>query len=188
MLIFDKFKSMEDFKVILYVLLAVGYFLYTVWRKAFKAADDTTPPDQVPHKDPQRPAAPPRPMPQQPMQPRTSMEDILRELQPKAERAREQAREVVEKAKVPFQPLPVPEKMTYNTMEYVPLKPRVLSWEKPAEARELAKNSWEIRNRRNESVKIKVKPAPNRYAELLRNPNGARDAVILAEIFKRKFE
>ncbi len=178
---------MEDFKVIFYVLLAVGYFVYSIWRKAFKSADDTMPPDQVPHKDPQRPAAS-QPRPQQPLQPRTSMEDILRELQPKAERAREQAREVVEKVKEPFQSLPVPEKMTHTNMEYVPLKPRVLSWEKPAEARQLARNSWEIRNRWNEGVKPRAKPAPNRYAELLRSPNGARDAVILAEIFKRKYE
>ncbi|QCR22150.1 hypothetical protein [Pontibacter sp. SGAir0037] len=175
---------MEDFKVIFYILLAVGYFLFTVWRKAFKSADENTPPDNVPQRRRQEPAAETRPRPQQPIQPSTSYEDILRELKPKAERAKEHGRELVNNFPAPAaRPEPVAEEV-FTTEK---LKPRVLSWEKPAEAREAAKRSMEIRNRKSNAGSPKQAAPQSSYAKMLRSPNGMRDAVILSEILKRKF-
>lgn len=174
---------MEDYKFIFYILAAVAYLLYTTWRKAFKEADEATPPDNVPQRNPQEQNRPGQ-RPQQPVQPRTSFEDILRELQPKMERAKEQGREVYEQTTETFKPQPAPEIVTYDKMQ-----PRVLSWEKPAEAREAAKRSWDLENKLNEAKAArKTTVKQHKYAEMLRSPGGVRDAVVLAEIFKRKYE
>ncbi|GHA58523.1 hypothetical protein [Pontibacter akesuensis] len=172
---------MEDYKIILYILAAVAYFVITQWRKAFKSPNKRE--DQVENL--------PRPKQQaRPAQPVTSFEDILRELQPKAEQAKETVKPMVKQAQefVQEKVLPplAPAANKYNTYEDKPA--RALSWEKPAEAMEAAKQS-RLRQ------KIAFAPSdvgrvvkPNRYAEMLSKPGSARDAFVLSEIFNRKYK
>jgi ATP-dependent exoDNAse (exonuclease V) beta subunit len=172
---------MEDFKLILYVLAAVAYFIFMQWRKAFKAPKDDA--DVEPSKQERRPPAPARPV--------TSFEDILRELQPKMEQAEAREKTVLGKTKELPKPLaiptaPVPEK-TPKYRNYEDVAPKALSWEKPAEARQMARQVEE-RHRKLQVLETSAKAVKkNRYAELLRNPASVRDAIILTEIFNRKF-
>ncbi|MBF9253819.1 hypothetical protein I2I11_10985 [Pontibacter sp. 172403-2] len=172
---------MEDYKIILYILLGVAYLIYTNWRKAFKGPDDVDLPED------KRYTADGKPLrPQRPQQPATSFEDILRELQPKAQRAKEKGEQLVTATKEKsregldtISPAPV--------IDYDNTGAKVLSWEKPAEARQALRQSQQ---RRESSFKAyeKSRPGRNRYQELLSNPNTAREAFILSEIFQRKYD
>lgn len=174
---------MDDFKIIIYILAAAAYFLLTQWRKAFKGGED------------EEADVEPRRQHRQPAKPVTSFEDILRELQPKVEQARRQGQEVVQQGEERAKELVKPVIAKAETVLEAPVKyksyetmaPRVLSWEKKAEAIEAAKNAALLRQ---ESFKAydRERPQANRYAALLRNPASAREAFVLSEIFKRKYD
>ncbi|ARS34893.1 hypothetical protein [Pontibacter actiniarum] len=173
---------MDDFKIILYILAAAAYFLFMQWRKAFKGDEGDV--DVEPRR--------PHPRRQQPERPVTSFEDILRELQPKAERGKELVQEAKERGREKAQqvvpPLaPVAEAPAKKYKSYEDVAPRVLSWEKPAEAREAAKQSRLQPKSEFEAYEKERVLEQNKYARLLRNPASARDAVILAEIINRKY-
>ncbi|WP_299699880.1 hypothetical protein [uncultured Pontibacter sp.] len=181
---------MEDFKLILYILAIVAYFIYTAWRKAFKTPDDDGRPD-APQEQPQRERPAPRPISTQQPQPRqqqrpsapaTSFEDILREMQTKMERVNEQNRPPVEKPKPVLQPVMQP-----AAKERVPM--RALSLEDPEQARlynKKRKDRIEAADALYEIKKQERKVVPNVYGELLHNPQSIRQAFILSEIFNRK--
>ena len=171
----------EDYKIIFYILLGVGYLIFTNWRKAFKGTDDVDLPEDERYTSEGKPTRP-----QQPPRPATSFQDILRELQPKAEIAKARGEELVTVVREKVQEgLPVAPPV--RVVNYEDVKPRVLSWEKPAEAREALRQSQQ---RRETSFKAYDKPgtSKNRYKELLNNPAAAREAFILSEIFKRKYD
>ncbi|PTX20112.1 hypothetical protein C8N40_103187 [Pontibacter mucosus] len=173
---------MEDLQIIIYILAAVAYFIITQWRKAFSGGDEDV--DVEPR----------RARPQQPPKPVTSFEDILRELQPKLDQANRQGQEVVrqtkERAREIVQPAPamVPaEAPARKYKNYDEVAPKALSWEKRAEAIEAAKQS-KLREQKTtrDAEPVRV-TRTNRYKEMLRNPATARDAVILSEIFNRRY-
>ncbi|MCX2739240.1 hypothetical protein [Pontibacter anaerobius] len=175
---------MDDFKIIIYILAAVAYFLLTQWRKAFKGGDE----EEV---EVDRERRTPR---QHPARPVTSFEDMLRELQPKVEQAKQQGQEVVQQAKErvrdlsPSAPTLAPEtEFPRKYKNYEDNAPRILSWEKRAEAIEAAKQSKLSRKEPFLAYEQQHAPKVNRYAEMLHNPVTARDAVILSEIFNRKY-
>lgn len=174
--------TMEDLQIIIYILAAVAYFIITQWRKAFSGGDEDV--DVEPR----------RPRQQQPPKPVTSFEDILRELQPKLDQANRKGQEVVQQTKERtreiVQPAPAmapAEAPARKYKNYDEVAPKALSWEKRAEAIEAAKQS---KLREQKSVR-EAEPAratrTNRYKEMLRNPASARDAVILSEIFNRRY-
>jgi len=174
---------MEDFKLILYVLAAVAYFVFMQWRKAFNAPKED---EDAPPRGQGRAA-------QAPARPATSFEDILRELQPKMERAETKGKAVAERTKelagpagTPFTPVAAAAPVVKNYEVPVP-GVKVLSWEKPSEARLAAKllEEQRIRNRFNSYERRQT--TENRYATLLKNPTSAREAFVLTEIFKRKY-
>lgn len=165
---------MDDLMIILFILATAAYFVLTQWRKAFKS----------PGKDEAELPAPQRRRVDQefPEKPFTSFEDILRELQPKAEKVKA----VIEAAKdniPPLAPVAAPEKK-YRSYEEMPVK--ALSWEKRAEAIEAAKRSQERRRPVFEAYE-KGEKLRNPYARLLKNPATVRDAVILTEILNRRY-
>jgi len=172
---------MEDYKILLYILLGVAYLIFTNWRKAFKNTDEAGLPEDERYTSDGKPIRP-----QRPQQPATSFEDILRELQPKAQRAKAKGEELVaavkEKAREELAPGP-----QVSIVNYDDVKPRVLSWEKPAEAREALRQSQQ---RRVSSFKAydQQQPSKNRYKYLLSNAAAAREAFVMAEIFKRKYD
>ncbi|GGG30005.1 hypothetical protein [Pontibacter amylolyticus] len=178
---------MEDFKLILYILAIVAYFIYSAWRKAFKTPDDDgrpPAPKERPLEDRPRPhpmpAAPTQPRQQRPAAPATSFEDILREMQSKMERANEQNRAPVEKPKPVLQPVTVAKERTPN---------RALSLENPEQARlynQQRKERIAAADALYEIKKQERKVVPNIYGELLHNPQSVRQAFILSEIFNRK--
>ncbi|GAB3531573.1 hypothetical protein GCM10027443_14060 [Pontibacter brevis] len=172
---------MEDYMIILYALAAVVYFIYMQWRKAFNSPSEDADVD-VPKQEGR---------PQSPNRPATSFEDILRELQPKMERAGEKGKSVVENAKeqarqvtgpiAPPATEAVPKYRNYETEA-----PKFMSWEKKAEERQAARQSEEVRKRLFQAEAEQAKET--KYAKLLRNPNAAREAFVLTEIFKRKYD
>lgn len=174
---------MEDFKLILYILAAVAYFVFMQWRKAFNTPKDEA--DATPRKQEGR--AP------YPAKPATSFEDILRELQPKLEQAEARGKAVANKTKelvrLPGAPLAPVAAATPIVKNYEDPAPgiKVLSWENPAEARLAARLLDERRTRNQFTSYEKQQATGNKYASLLRNPASARDAVILTEIFNRKY-
>ncbi|WP_114783410.1 hypothetical protein [Botryobacter ruber] len=182
---------MEDLKVILYILAAVAFFLYNTWRKAFKDKEEEMPPEVPSKRKPASQPQPPKPQqhrqqaPQRPAAPSTSLEDILRELQPKAERAKEQARPVVEKVKekVPSPPPPRPAK------SYEVAAEEALSLENPEEAREAMRRAQRRQIAQHEAFEAYKASArqKSKYAAMLQNPQTARDAFVLSEIFQRKY-
>ncbi|NDK54502.1 hypothetical protein [Pontibacter fetidus] len=164
---------MEDFKVIFYILLAVGYFLFNFFRKNFKE-DKSQPKKFRDENEPpvQRPA-------QRPPVPVTSFEDILRELQPKVEQARTQTREVVYEQ---------PAKSVYtsevaNVSAYEHRAPEAISLEQrmPRRPPNERKASFEPYTIKPTTTLRKFDPS------VLRNPATARDAFVLSEIFNRKY-
>ncbi|WP_242928056.1 hypothetical protein [Pontibacter vulgaris] len=163
---------MEDYKLLLYILAAVAYFLFSAWRKAFKGSGEVMPPNQQPAKEKEMPVKPLRPI-----APRTSFEDILRELQPKLERAKEQEAATLEEYK-PRQPKPV--------VNYETITPKAISLEEPADRSVADKKMQESRREAFKPYAIKQQQV-SPYAKLLRNPNTAREAFILSEIFQRKY-
>ncbi|WP_439882997.1 hypothetical protein ACSX1A_07470 [Pontibacter sp. MBLB2868] len=169
---------MDDFKIILYILAAVAYFLFTQWRKAFKTPDE----DELPAPRNQKGAT------DYPSKPSTSFEDILRELQPKAEKGRaivEAAKEKVQENIPPLAPV-MPAEIKYKS--YEDKAPRALSWEKTAEALEAAKRSGKRNKPVFEAYEKEVRlQRTSHYAKLLRNPTTVRDAIILTEILNRKY-
>ncbi|SIQ97502.1 hypothetical protein [Pontibacter lucknowensis] len=180
---------MEDFKLILYILAIVAYFIYTAWRKAFNTPDDDGRPPAPQERSPQERQAP-RPIPtaqtqprqQRPSAPATSFEDILREMQSKMERANEQNRAPVEKPKPVLQPVLQP-----TAREQKP--PRALSLENPEQARlynQQRKERIAAADALYEAKKQERIAVPNVYAQLLHNPQSVRQAFILSEIFNRK--
>lgn len=131
---------------------------------------------------------------QQPPKPVTSFEDILRELQPKVEQAKQEGQQVVrqasERSEVSTQNLPqtaTAAKPAPKYRNYENSTPKVLSWEKRAEAIEAAKNSKFLNQDLSSIPSQKTERVTNKYAKMLRNPASARDAVILSEIFNRKY-
>ncbi|WP_187260597.1 hypothetical protein [Pontibacter beigongshangensis] len=183
---------MEDLKPILYVLAAVAYFVYSFWRKAFKDNPEVKPPDDLPEQN-RKPVAN-RPQPQQPLGPPTSFEDILRELQPKLDKAKQQGRTVVESERQRAKPVPVP----VPARSYEARKPTTRSLEDPAELVEARRKVEEAKRRAEQPVYQKAAfvipeaPVPqqarrnHRIAAMLRNPQTVRDAVILSEVLQRK--
>lgn len=168
---------MDDIQIILYILAAVAYFLFMQWRKAFQAPAD---------QDKEHPQ-PKRPQPQQPQRPATTFEDILRELQPKVEQRKaefENAKEVVREEVTPLETIRQ-QMPTYKSYEQLP--PKVLSWEKAADAKEALMRSKERRQPVFKAYTQEREEPINRYAKMLRNPATVKDAFILSEIFKRKY-
>ncbi len=163
---------MEDYKLLLYILAAVAYFLFSAWRKAFKATDEEAEAKPQPMKEKKLP-----PKPVTPAAPSTSFEDILRELQPKLERAKEQAQTIREQIK-PEQANPV--------ISYEAVKPKAVSLEEAANSRESTRRMEELRKQNFKPYAIQ-QPEVSPYAKLLRNPNSVREAFILSEIFQRKY-
>lgn len=164
---------MEDFKVIFYILLAVGYFVFSYLRKYFKEdpselkkfRDENEPPV---HRPQVRPVAPV-----------TSFEDILRELQPKMEQAKAQTREVNYEQNT---------QRVYNTEI-----PKVSIYEHEAPVA-ISLEETMIRQPRVERqasfkpyAKRTVTKLPKFDPSILRNPATVRDAFILSEIFNRKY-
>ncbi|OKL41440.1 hypothetical protein [Pontibacter flavimaris] len=173
---------MDDFKIVIYILAAVAYFVLTQWRKAFKGGPEAEEEEPEPRRN----------RPHHPLKPATSFEDILRELQPKLEQARQQGQEVVQQAKERTrelaQPAMVPAaEAVPKYRNYDEMAPKVLSWEKKAEAIEAAKQSSLRRKASFTAYEQPRKPTANLFAEMLRNPATARDAVILSEIFNRRY-
>lgn len=182
---------MEDFKLIMYVLAIVAYFIYTAWRKAFKTPDERPDAPQVERERPQREQPAQRPIPpaqpqqrqQRPQAPATSFEDILREMQTKMERANEQATKPVEKPKPALK-----KPMMQAAMEEREAK-RALTLENPEQARiynQQRKERLAAADAINEANKQKRNQVPNIYGQLLHNPQSVRQAFILSEIFNRK--
>ncbi|PKV75371.1 hypothetical protein [Pontibacter ramchanderi] len=181
---------MEDFKLILYILAIVAYFIYTAWRKAFKTPeDDGRPP--APHNQPPRERPDPRPMPasqpqtrqQRPAVPATSFEDILKEMQRKMERANETERPSVESPKPVLQPVTQP-----VAKDREPRR-TALSLENPEQAKLYNQQRRERQAAADalfDAKKYERKTVPNVYGELLHNPQSVRQAFILSEIFNRK--
>lgn len=182
---------MEDYKLILYILAIVAYFIYTAWRKAFKTPDDDGRPPAPTQERPQQERPAPRPMPttqsqprqqQRPSVPATSFEDILREMQTKMERANEQNRTPVEQPKPVLQPAMQP-----VAREREPR--RALSLENPEHAQlynQKRKDRIAAADALYELKKQERRVVPNLYGELLHNPQTIRQAFILSEIFNRK--
>ncbi|WP_162053936.1 hypothetical protein [Pontibacter pamirensis] len=171
---------MEDYYIILYALAAVIYFIFMQWRKAFNSPSDDADVEVPPQER----------RPQQPNRPPISFEDILRELQPKMERAEERGKSIVENAKEKAQQVagpvaPAPEAPP-KYRNYETEVPMVMSWERKAAEREAARQSEEIRQRLFKAETEQVKKS--KYAKLLQNPTTARDAFVLTEIFKRKYD
>ncbi|MBC5773474.1 hypothetical protein H8S95_05310 [Pontibacter sp. KCTC 32443] len=163
---------MEDFKVIFYILLAVGYFLFSFFRKYFKEdhsqpkkfRDENEPPVTRPH--------------QRPPVPVTSFEDILRELQPKAEQAKVLETKRLEQTITPVVTVESPKVSTYEhkAPEAVSLE-QLMPKRTPIER----KASFEPYTIKPTTTLRKFDPS------ILRNPTTARDAFILSEIFNRRY-
>lgn len=169
--------TMEDIQLIIYIILAVAYFILVQWRKAFKSPGKERP---NPNRENRGKKV------QQPQRPVTSFEDILRELQPKAEQAKQKGREAMEKAKERLpQPTPVVEAPKYKSLETLPGK--AVSLEKSLEAQKAAARAREAQQPGYDVYERKQRKSVSRYARMLQNPASARDAVVLAEIFNRKY-
>lgn len=170
---------MDDYKIIIYILAAAAYFLITQWRKAFKSDADT---DERPPREQQT-------YREQPPRPVTSFEDILREMQPQAQKATQEAKERVQEAVTQTLSPVTSQAATATQRKYKSYEgpaPKALSWEKPAEALEAAKRSKLHREKSYDGYE-KKQQASSKYAKLLKNPSTAREAVILSEIFNRKY-
>ncbi len=166
---------MEDFKFIFYILLAIGYFIFSNWRKFFK--DDPGQPKKF--RDENEPPVQRTETPRRPSVPVTSFEDILKELQPKIEQARSEARELV----------PVPALQQVN----IPKKREVLSYEAPVREpisleKQFPKRRTIERYQTPEAYTIKETRYHKAFdPSILRNPATAREAFILSEIFNRRY-
>ncbi|MEJ8756616.1 hypothetical protein WG947_06395 [Pontibacter sp. H259] len=165
---------MEDFKVIFYILLAVGYFVFSFLRKYFK--EDPSQPKKF--RDENEPPVQ-RPV-QRPPVPVTSFEDILRELQPKMEQAKAQTKEVVTYEQ-PVKPAYSAETAKVSTYEHK--APEAISLEE-----RMIKKPRVERQASFEPYSIKPTYTLRKFdPSILRNPTTARDAFILSEIFNRRY-
>lgn len=164
---------MEDFKIIFYILLAVGYFLFSFFRKYFK--EDQSQPKKFRDEN-EPPVARPQHRPAVPV---TSFEDILRELQPKMEQAKTQPREFTyEKPVKEFRTVETP-----NVSVYEHQAPAAVSLEKTMPKRKPIERTASF-----EHYELKPKVALRKFdPSILRNPTTARDAFILSEIFNRRY-
>lgn len=174
---------MEDYKFIIYILLAVAYFIISNWRKFMKGIDDPAQPKKFINPN----EVPEQTRPQVPTAPATSFEDIMRELQPKAARAKEQVKNTVETAKAD---IPTASEIATRYRNYdEEYAPRAYTDERLAEAREKSRKLQQ--SRREEAfvpyAKNKQQGRKSIAVELLRNPTSAREAFILSEIFQRKY-
>jgi hypothetical protein len=206
---------MEDFKLILYILAIVAYFIYTAWRRAFKTPDDDGRPPAPPQEQQQRE----RPAPQgqlprdRPLQreqlPRdrpTSMPMPTQQQQPRQQQQQQPAgpatsfedilREMQTKMERANEknrpPVEKPEPVLQPTMQPVARERasmRALSLEDPEQARlynQKRKDRIAAADALYEQKKQQRKAVPNVYGELLHNPQSVRQAFILSEIFNRK--
>lgn len=163
---------MEDFKVIFYILLAVGYLLFSFLRKYFK--EDQSQPKKF--RDENEPPVQ-RPQPR-PLVPATSFEEILRELQPKVEQAKAQGRELAEQT---FRPVATAEAPVIRAYEHQ--APTAVSLEKTMPTRKPIDRQASFG-----AYTIKQQPRLRKFdPSILRNPETARDAFILSEIFNRRY-
>ncbi|MFD2999122.1 hypothetical protein ACFS7Z_02020 [Pontibacter toksunensis] len=172
---------MEDYYIILYAIAAVVYFIFMQWRKAFNSPSEDAD-VEVPKQEGR---------PQYPNRPPTSFEDILRELQPKVERAEAKVKPIVENAKEQAKqvagPLSPAAELPPKYRNYETEVPKVMSWEKKAEEREAARLTEHLRSRLFKEETIEGKKQ-SKYSKILQNPNAAREAFVLSEIFKRKYD
>ncbi|MCC9138227.1 hypothetical protein ACFSKU_14295 [Pontibacter silvestris] len=167
---------MEDIKLILTILLGVAYFLFTTWRKAFK--DDK---QEVPSEAEQQ-RSQPVPQVKKPNAPKTSFEDIMRELQPKMDRAEEEKKTVTETIKEKVKPVIQPEKQPFSYEQLPVRKPVSLEkYNRVKEREKLEQSNVESYTKGSHTIRSLS------YAEMLRNPKGLREAVVLSEIFNRKY-
>ena len=166
---------MDDYKVIIYILAAVAYFLFTQWRKAFKTPEEE-----------EKPVRPERQ--RQPQKPATSFEEMLRELTSTPERGEvvlesipERVEEKIEQQKQQV----IPEKKA-KYKNYEDNIPKVLSWEKAAEARDVQRR---LDQKREPIFKAYTheQTETSKYSKILKNPATVRDAFVLSEIFNRKY-
>jgi hypothetical protein len=165
---------MEDFKFIFYILLAVGYFLFSFFRKYFKEdhsqpkkfRDENEPPVQRP-KTHQRPPVPV-----------TSFEDIMRELQTKVEQKVPKPQPAYQQSATPVVKAPEPKVSIYEHKA-----PVAVSLERNMPKRKIIEHMpiSEAYTIRSSTTLRKFDPS------ILRNPTTARDAFILSEIFNRKY-
>ena len=167
---------MDDIQFILYILAAVAYFLFMQWRKAFQTPNEREDEEQ---RQPNRP--------KQPQRPATSFEDILRDLQPKAEKARAEFETAKEKVKETLPPVVIAEEVAPKYKSYENKAPKILSWEKKLEAKEAQKRAQERRQPVFTAYAQEQHVPESRYARMLRNPTTVKDAFILSEIFRRKY-
>ncbi|GAB3195528.1 hypothetical protein ABID22_001516 [Pontibacter aydingkolensis] len=172
---------MDDFKIILYILAAVAYFLFTQWRKAFNTPGDKE--QEMEEQKPQRR----RVEPQQPQRPVTSFEDILRELQPKVDKGRAEAEIARERVREIVTPPVIAEERVPKYKSYEGTTQKALSWENAADAREAKRRSKEMREPVFKAYAQESEAPTSRYAKLLRNPASVKEAFILTEIFNRKY-
>ncbi|MDX5423264.1 MAG: hypothetical protein LPK14_13485 [Hymenobacteraceae bacterium] len=105
------------------------------------------------------------------------------------EQAKQEAETVYERAREKVQPVPpMAPPVAENPRpyrSYEDLAPKVFSWEKPDEARMAAKRAEQRQEKVFKAYTQESAPV-SRYAKLLRNPQSAREAIILSEIFNRK--
>ena len=171
---------MDDYKILIYILLAAASFLFTNWKKFFKGVDDPAQPKRF--RDPNEGPIKRPQTNQNPGAPATSFDDILQELQPKVEQAKEQGREVYEKVREPLRKEPV---IIVKSLEKPIAAP--VSLEDPRQAKEFAR-------KRQERTTLAAIPKQQAqvtrrtptHADLLRSPGGIREAFILSEILNRK--
>lgn len=168
---------MEDFKVLIYVLLAVGYFLFNFFRKNFKDdpaqpkkfRDENAPPVERPHHRPPVPV--------------TSFEDILRELQPKVEQAKAQVKEVVQRPVPQLVEVPAPKAYSYEKTQF-----EAVSLERTMPERTIKKRPDIGKHEAFQAYTMKPTTTLRKFdPSILRNPTTARDAFVLSEIFNRKY-
>lgn len=165
---------MEDFKVIFYILLAIGYFIFNFYRKNFK--EDNSQPKKF--RDENEPPVQ-RPQQRAPV-PVTSFEDILRELQPKMEQAKTTARTIVE-PKRPVPQMATVEAPVARSYEAPRREPISLEAQQPKRRTIDRQAAFEPYVQRKSTVLRSFDPS------ILRNPQTARDAFILSEIFNRRY-
>lgn len=154
---------MEGLQFIIFLLVAVGWlaiWIIKMFRNAFNQPAATNRKPYVP-------------------KPNTSVEEMLRQHRPKPEA------EILERSVTrPAHTLEVPEGRRQSLETLVPMgtsQERVLG-ESVAQREDI------VRRRREKSVNQQLGQQPvSVFAQMLRNPESARNAVVLAEILKRKF-
>lgn len=196
---------MEDFKILLYVFGIVIYIIYMAMRKFFN------PEEEHPNEQP-RPAANPRPRPRdqqlpeawpaepprqqaperraQPSAPASppspSFEEMMRRMGQPVEEVKEKAGQTARRLEqqgdeVREEARKKREKTLKGIEAYVVPQPRpVVNYEESGEWRRPAEEVAPSRQRRHERQPV------HPYVALFQNPQGARQAFVLTQIFERK--